>query len=493
MKKYTESTEDIAQQFLAEMGQQELWPTMYNCAPLVQATAWTGKEYYGKWYDEASPFPLFVDIKDGVGVMYIPLTYAKNIAEEVYTKFANNPATLKDREVNCISYEATIRQAYDTCSDSFFDSASLDDRRKELERLRDTSWSYNALVFFSTGFDKDAARTVSERLSLTLDEGVWKRASMLSAPSFEMRHGWQVADLFKQNADVSLGEACQYFFAGYDGVPTVEYSDQRVRTGYALYMSPGGYTRAKQERAEFERTQAEHDAWIASLTGSDASLAHFAEEVIRMRDGRKDFLLMFVTVAYRAARAMLRGAHMDESLAPYLLFDELMLDNATFQALTDTIEKRRNGFSVYCTNEGDRYVQYGQSEHNRSEIEAFRTYQQAGLLSAAELHGVVGSHGVTRGRVKVVRTMSADVQFDFGDTVLVAGMTRPEYVPLMKQSVAIVTDEGGITCHAAIVSRELGIPCIIGTKIATQVLRDGDLVEVDAERGVVRVIERAYT
>ena len=67
-------------------------------------------------------------------------------------------------------------------------------------------------------------------------------------------------------------------------------------------------------------------------------------------------------------------------------------------------------------------------------------------------------------------------------------MTRPEFLPLMKKAKAIITDEGGITCHAAIVSRELGIPCIIGTKIATKVLKDNDLVEVDAEKGIVRKI-----
>jgi pyruvate, water dikinase len=72
--------------------------------------------------------------------------------------------------------------------------------------------------------------------------------------------------------------------------------------------------------------------------------------------------------------------------------------------------------------------------------------------------------------------------------VLVTGMTRPEFVPLMKLASAIVTDEGGITCHAAIVSRELGKPCVIGTKNATKVLRDGMLIEVDAEKGIVRII-----
>jgi pyruvate,water dikinase len=68
-------------------------------------------------------------------------------------------------------------------------------------------------------------------------------------------------------------------------------------------------------------------------------------------------------------------------------------------------------------------------------------------------------------------------------------MTTPELVPLMQKAAAIVTDLGGILSHAAIVSRELGKPCVVGTGKATQVLNDGDLVEVDAENGTVRKIE----
>jgi pyruvate,water dikinase len=78
-------------------------------------------------------------------------------------------------------------------------------------------------------------------------------------------------------------------------------------------------------------------------------------------------------------------------------------------------------------------------------------------------------------------------KFVEGD-VLVTTMTHPEFLSVMKQASAIVTDEGGITCHAAIVARELGKPCIIGTKIGTKVFKDGDMVEVDAERGVVKKI-----
>jgi pyruvate,water dikinase len=64
-------------------------------------------------------------------------------------------------------------------------------------------------------------------------------------------------------------------------------------------------------------------------------------------------------------------------------------------------------------------------------------------------------------------------------------MTNPEIVIAMKKASAIVTDFGGLTCHAAIVSRELGIPCVVGTRVATKVLRDGDSVSVNATLGEV--------
>jgi pyruvate,water dikinase len=67
-------------------------------------------------------------------------------------------------------------------------------------------------------------------------------------------------------------------------------------------------------------------------------------------------------------------------------------------------------------------------------------------------------------------------------------MTLPDYVPAMKKAAAIITDEGGVTCHAAIVSRELKIPCIVGTKIATKVLKDGDMVDVNANHALVTIL-----
>ena len=100
------------------------------------------------------------------------------------------------------------------------------------------------------------------------------------------------------------------------------------------------------------------------------------------------------------------------------------------------------------------------------------------------LKGLGASPGVGAGKVVIIFEASEIDKVKEGD-VLVTTMTNPDMVPAMKRASAIVTDEGGRTCHAAIVSRELGIPCVVGTKEATKKLKDGMLITVDGTRGVV--------
>ena len=112
----------------------------------------------------------------------------------------------------------------------------------------------------------------------------------------------------------------------------------------------------------------------------------------------------------------------------------------------------------------------------------------AGSAASADgkrlVSGLGAAPGVASGRVRVVAALKDAGQLGEGD-VLVAHMTAPDWVPLMRRAAAIVTDSGGMTCHAAIVSRELGIPCIVGTGDATSKLRDGEPVTVDATHGTV--------
>lgn len=105
------------------------------------------------------------------------------------------------------------------------------------------------------------------------------------------------------------------------------------------------------------------------------------------------------------------------------------------------------------------------------------------------MRGQIASGGKVKGQVRILKNVKQMQAVKTGD-ILVSPMTTPDFLPAMKKAAAIITDEGGITCHAAIVSRELKIPCVIGTKIATQVLKDGDLVEVDANKGIVKILKK---
>ncbi len=100
------------------------------------------------------------------------------------------------------------------------------------------------------------------------------------------------------------------------------------------------------------------------------------------------------------------------------------------------------------------------------------------------LEGLGASPGVASGKVKIVKSMDMLDRVLEGD-ILVTRMTTPDMVPAMKRSAAIVTDEGGLTCHAAIVSRELGTPAVVGTKEATKILQDEQVITIDGEMGNV--------
>jgi len=112
-----------------------------------------------------------------------------------------------------------------------------------------------------------------------------------------------------------------------------------------------------------------------------------------------------------------------------------------------------------------------------------------------EIKGQIANKGFYKGKVKIIKPIleekiEKEISKVKKNDILVVSSTGPELIRACRKAGAIITDQGGITSHAAIVSRELGIPCIVGTKIATKVLKDGDLVEVDANKGIVKILKR---
>jgi phosphoenolpyruvate synthase/pyruvate phosphate dikinase len=106
------------------------------------------------------------------------------------------------------------------------------------------------------------------------------------------------------------------------------------------------------------------------------------------------------------------------------------------------------------------------------------------------IKGAVAYSGLVTGRVRIIHLIKDINKLKTGE-ILVTSMTDPRYLTAMKKAAGFITDEGGITCHAAIVARELNKPCIIGTRIATQSLHDGDLIEINAYKGIIKILKRA--
>jgi phosphohistidine swiveling domain-containing protein len=104
-----------------------------------------------------------------------------------------------------------------------------------------------------------------------------------------------------------------------------------------------------------------------------------------------------------------------------------------------------------------------------------------------EVSGMVASRGIVRGRARITMSAKDAASIQKGE-ILITSMTTPDFVTAIKRAAAIVTNEGGVLCHAAVISREFGIPCIVGSRIATRVFKTGDLVEVDGNLGIARKI-----
>ncbi len=107
------------------------------------------------------------------------------------------------------------------------------------------------------------------------------------------------------------------------------------------------------------------------------------------------------------------------------------------------------------------------------------------IQSQKVIHGETAYPGMVRGIATIIRDI-ADIQKFKKGHILVAGATIPQYVPALRKAVAIVTDEGGMLSHAAIMSREFQKPCVIGTQVATRALKNGMRIEVDADRGIIK-------
>lgn len=234
-----------------------------------------------------------------------------------------------------------------------------------------------------------------------------------------------------------------------------------------------------------EKNRTEKDRILESFNASARlrRILHISELFTHIQDKRKECVLRNNSLFFEFLETIAKRESVDKKLFFYSTSQEFFSFLKGIPLPTHLIEKRiHEGVMVLFSNDTS-YLMY--KEEIDSSLKSEHLFPN--LQNVTELRGSIAFKGKVKGTVRVLRNTTEINTFGEGQ-ILVANQTTPEFVPAMKKAAAIVTDQGGITCHAAIVARELKKPCIIGTKNATQVLKDGDVVEVDAEKGIVRIL-----
>lgn len=211
------------------------------------------------------------------------------------------------------------------------------------------------------------------------------------------------------------------------------------------------------------------------------TLLQISEDFIWWQDQRKKFTYFNIHMGHQVLREISKRTGYTTQELKYTLLPEiksiLLFGRPKKAALKERIKK-----SVMLLTPSSAHIFAGlKAKKIISIIKTGRT--KTDLIT--DFRGLSASTGRAIGPARIIKSATEIKKIQPGD-ILVACMTRPDYVPAMKKAAAIVTDEGGITSHAAITSRELGIPCIIGTKIATKVIHNGDIIEVNANHGWVK-------
>lgn len=221
-----------------------------------------------------------------------------------------------------------------------------------------------------------------------------------------------------------------------------------------------------------------------NLTQSEKDLIDISKQFVYLRTYRTEMIYGSHSLVRPLMNKIADKLNINHCDILYLTVDEILdlLDNKEFDYAA-AIAERKKGFYI---------IQYGDdldffAGDDMKAVDGLGIFEEHKNVDQTlnEIKGQIAWKGKVKGRARIVRYEDDIKSVQEGD-ILVAVMTFPNFVPAMERAAAFVTDEGGILCHAAIVSREMHKPCVIGTKLATKVFQDGDIIEVDANKGIVK-------
>lgn len=486
---------DLADRYLELIGKRKLYPPLNSYSAFLQGSEYNIQKYYNKWYEDKVRIDLFVHMKAGYSQVWLPEDDIKFASEFTLREYLNDSEYFERRGRYILDSIKKLDKIYDQNTYKKIGSASWDALFSLVNEVRDLIWDVNAAVIFTIYLDKQLCAEILKKEKYLISEEelnvLWEKAVEPAFESFDKSQLSHILNLIKNGTEWNdILEKAQYILADYHSVRTLPEVEKVLNDRYADFLdNPKAAERALDlETEEVQKIVISHEKWLKSLPENERVIAHYLQTVMKIRDRRKNFFAKGMTIIYRIAERMFTEAGIEQDLIPYYTVHELLKGVDHLKSVANNLRDRKNGFQWLVPYAGEVQglninIDRGVDKINNYFKECHSSGQDVNMI-----RGQSGFKGIVKGRVRIVLNVNSDHGFESGE-ILVAGMTRPEYVPLMKKAAGIITDEGGITCHAAIVSRELKIPCVIGTKIATKVLKNGDMVELDADKGIVKIIK----
>lgn len=235
------------------------------------------------------------------------------------------------------------------------------------------------------------------------------------------------------------------------------------------------YLQFKKNRKEFQDLISKY-----KFNKNDLDLIIFSSEFAHFTELRNQFRAL--AAVYSRDLFEILAKRVNLNIQELLCFTDYEINDALLGKIVISQQeaKSRYKYSVVISSKYDYLILTGKDARKVNDLVAKK-------YKTLKIKGKSTYRGVAVGKVRIVIDKKDVGKIKRGD-ILVSPMTLPVFLLAMKKTAAIVTDEGGILCHAAVISRELKIPCVVGTKIATKILKDGDMVEVDAEKGIVKIL-----
>jgi len=474
LTKTSSREESLVKKFKREMSGDELLVIRGKFIPLFLLTGWL-KFYDDKFKEKEGIYPVLSIKRDKMFTHYISLNKYLSISRKAIVNYIKDPKykeEITDR-YNKIKYK--INSFYE----DYFNKKNLSemDLLDILKKTEQYLHEIVALTLFIDFLDEDIVKKTYEERGLKINfDKIFKITQIYDFQSFDLKNNIDLVNNIKKNS-----EYLKHVYTGYSVAPTKEEVENKLSKINIEDLKK----EIEKSKIEISKKSLEKRELRRTLNLEEKSIADFLSWIIELRDDRKPLMNKLDVLLNECVRRVYEkwGTEKNLSFVSYvfevLKGREFLLDNIP------NIKKRRGDFvNLYYGD--DRYSE--KYENLEEEFEESKSLEK-NRSDVGIITGQIASKGKVVGIARIIYDPNRFHSFTEGD-ILVTSMTRPEFVPIMKKASAIVTNEGGIACHAAIVSRELNKPCIIGTKNATEVIRDGDEIEVDANKGIVRILNR---